>query len=469
MRPVLQRDFMPLVVGPPRSGFTLLISVLQHVVQMFADVPTKGGLRQGVINKFVVALDDYVAHEIKKAFAAHGITGDLIYNGNFQQMTGGPKWLKADQPERACFRKYLGVRGMGDFTLNTSHPRELLDSDNVVHSHEHPRRWLDEPCYAAYTKFASIRNPIGILNSSCFSINALASEYIQRFVPPERDNDDLRQSLAEYKLTDTAFFEGLATFLKRYFEQFLQVRDRFHHVMRWESLIDAPVPTIQAVARTAYLEVSEARAAGIWQALDHLNLTGNHRHNFRHGKGKVGDWRNSLVNEHLEMIRAAGLEPIITELGYEPIRFLDEADYTPYQRRVADAIRHGQILDPVTDRDLFGFAFNKSNLSSEKFAFRRHDWREHTQVERSCFADETIERDVWDAAERATERVNAVFGALLAETYHFRAQAEEAVDGVLARFGSGGDEALAARVREGGRTAHRLIDWYFRPPLVDVP
>lgn len=467
MRAVLDRDFLPLVVGSPRSGFTLLISVLQHVVGRFHDMPTKGGLRQGVVNKFVAALDGHIADAVKRTFAAHGITGDLVYNGNFQQMTGGPKWLKPDRPEMACFRKYLGVHGMGDFTLVVAHPRAVLDNDNVVHSHEHPTRWLDDPYYAAYTKFASIRNPVGILNSSCFSLNALASEYIQRFVAPEEDNDQLRQDLAEYKLTDMAFFEGLAVFLKKYLDEFLGVRERFHHLMRWEDLIDRPVPTIQAIGRAANIELTEAAAAGIWRALDHINLTGNHKHNFRRGKGKVGDWRNSLVNEHLDLIRSAGLEPAMIELGYGPLPTLDEADYTPYQRNVADAIRRGAVLDSVTDRDLFGFAFNKSNLNSEKFAFRRHGWREHTQVERSGFADEAVERAVWDAAETAAGQVNAVFADLLEGTYHFRDQAERAVNGVAARFGDDADTALAARVHEGVRTAHRLIDWFYRRPVVD--
>lgn len=468
MRAVLDRDFMPLVVGPPRSGFTLLISVLQHVVGHFHDVPTKGGLRQGVVNKFVAALDTYVAEEIKAVFRARGLENDLLYNGNFQIMAGGPKWLKADQPERACIRKYIGLRGGGDFTLVIAHPKEILDIDNVVHSHEHPARWLDDPKYAAYTTFSSIRNPAGILNSSCFSINALTSEYIQRFIPPEKDDDRLRQDLAEYKLTDMVFFEGLAVFLKAYFDAFLAVRDRFRHVMRWEDLIAQPVPTIQAIGRAAYVELSDAAALRIWRALDHLNLTGSHKHNFRKGRGQVGDWRNSLVNEHLDLIRSVGLDHVTRELGYGALEPLDEGEYTPYQRRIADHIRRGAVLDPVTDRDLFGFAFNKSNLNAEKFAFRRHGWREHTQVERSCFADEALQDAVWDAAERAAGQVNTVLETLLEGTYHFHDQAARVVDGIESRFG-GGDGPFPTRIREGVRTARRLLDWYYRPPTVDVP
>lgn len=469
MRAVLDRDFMPLVVGPPRSGFTLLISVLQHVVGHFHDVPTKGGLRQGVINKFISALDTYIADEIKAVFTARGLENDLLYNENFQIMAGGPKWLKADQTARACVRKYIGIRGGGDFTLVISHPKEILDIDNVVHSHEHPAHWLDDPKYAAYTAFSSIRNPIGIINSSCFSINALTSEYIQRFISQDQDDDRLRQDLAEYKLTDMVFFEGLAVFLKAYFDEFLAVRGRFRHVMRWEDLIAQPVPTIQAIGRAAYVELTDAEAMRIWRKLDHLNLTGSHKHNFRKGKGQVGDWRNSLVNEHLELICAAGLDHVAMELGYGSLTFMDKDEYTPYQQKIADHIRRGEILDPVTDRDLFGFAFNKSNLNSEKFAFRRYGWRDHTQVERSCFTDEALQDAVWNVAERAAGQVNAVLETLLDGAYYFHDQAGVVVDEVARRFDEGGDDAFSLRIREGVRTARRLLDWYFRPPVIDVP
>ena len=54
-----------------------------------------------------------------------GITRDLIFNGEFHKLIGGPKWVSEQFPQRACFRKYFGVRGRGDFLLVTSHPREV--------------------------------------------------------------------------------------------------------------------------------------------------------------------------------------------------------------------------------------------------------------------------------------------------------------------------------------------------------
>lgn len=395
--------FKPLVVGAPRSGFALLASVLVHFVPL---APGKLDLRQRVLNALARHLGDHVSAAIVKAFAQRGVGNDLLYNANFRYVVGGPKWLKEGDPDTACFRKYIGVRGMGDFTLVTSHPRELLDLDEVVHSHSDPGLWLAHPGYRDYVKYASVRNPIGILNSAVFSLNALASEYIQKFVLPELDNHGLREQLALYKFTDLDFYEGLVRFLAPHLREFLLHRSAYE-VMRWEDLITEPVPTIRRLGMAAGIEVSEAFARKVWAKLDHVNLTQAHKHNYRPGAGVVGDWKRWVVNEHLEIARRHGLEDIAVELGYGKLAPLEESRYTPFQQRVAGCIRRGEVHREFFDRDLFTFAFNKSNLVSDKFSFRRPGWREHTQIERSIFKDEALERAIWDVAENATAELNA--------------------------------------------------------------
>jgi hypothetical protein len=401
--------FRPLVVGAPRSGFALLASVVNH----FAPVSQgRWTVAQEVFNALVEALDPLVARAVTDEFTAAGVTSDLIFNPNFRKITGGPKWLRADAPDLACFRKYVGVRGLGDFTLVTSHPREILDTDFVVHSHVDPGTWLHHPAYAEYTKFASLRNPIGILNSSVFSINALASEYIQRFVPAEDDNDLMRQKLALYKLTDEAFLRGLVEFLVGYLTEFAR-HWRAYHVMRWEDLILLPVPTILQLAGAAGIALSEQQAQQIWSRLDHVNLTGNHLHNYRSGKGIVGNWREWLVNEHFELFASMGLEPLMVELGYGRLPRLRESEYTDFQKKVSDHLRRGEICRETQDEDLFTFAFNKSNIVSNAFPFTVRPWRTWTRIERSIFRDEALEQRVSDAAEDMTGRVNGVLQAFL--------------------------------------------------------
>lgn len=418
----------PLVVGAPRSGFALLGSVISEFLPMD---PPRFDIEQRLINSAVRQAQHYVSKAIETAFATAGISEGLIYNANFKAIAGGPKWLKADEPSRACFRKYLGVRGMGDFTLVIAHPAEVLETDPVVHSHSHPRLWTELAQYRDFVKFSSVRNPIGIINSSLFSLNALASEYIQRYVHPRDDNDEMRQNLALFKFTNLDFFRGIVRHYKGYFDEFLPVASRYH-VMRWEDLIDHPVETVRLIARKAGLVIEADHADQIWQRLDHVNLTGAHLHNYRRGKGVVGDWKNWMTNAHLDIIRDHGLESAMEAFGYGRIEPLDEAHYTPFQQRVAALLARGEVFGEQADRDLFGFAFNKSNLDSSAFAFKRYGWRAHSSVERSGFSNEGIVMAVWEAAEVAAGELNAVLEQLLAGDYSSESNALASVEAAVA-------------------------------------
>ncbi len=461
MRPVLQRPCKPLVIGVPRSGFVLCLSVLQNLVGAF---PPKGELKQGVLNLFVNGLNDVIAASIRDVFARRSLADKMIYNGNFQELRGGPSWLRKEGM-RACFRKYIGMVGAGDFTLNIAHPREVLDQDRTVSSHTDPALWATLAEYADYIKFTSIRNPAGILNSACFSLNALTSEYIQRFLPPDQDNDQIRQTLGLYKLTDLTFFEGLTDFLKAYFDGFMPVRDAFH-TMRWEDLITEPVATIKEMGRAIYLELPDSVCAGIWAKLDHVNLTGHHKHNYRRGKGVVGDWKNSLTNHHLEIIRKKGLEAVMQEFGYGAIEYLDESKYNDYQKEIDDHIRRGAVCDRTADRDLFGFAFNKSNINAEKFQFRRYPWKTHTQLERSCFGDVEMEQEIWAVAEDAAGQVNAVLDDIVAANFYEPKPANQALDRLIDRHGAIFKGASARGFAQALQQARELTRQYFMPVTV---
>lgn len=395
-------NFRPLVVGAPRSGFALLSSVVIHFLPM---VNHDIGIRQKILNALMRNIGSVVSDEIIKTFAAEGIADDLLYNPNFRYVVGGPKWIPKKHQNLAYFRKYIGVKGKGDFTLVTAHPHELLEMDEIVHSHTDPKLWLEHPYYQAFTKFASVRNPVDILNSSVFSLNALASEYIQKFIPPELDNDNIRQDLALYKFTDLTFFEGLVKFLAGYFEEFMQVYDRFI-LMRWEDLIAQPVETIIRLANESGVSITEDDAKQIWKKLDHVNLTQAHKHNYRVGHGVLDGWKYWMTNHHLKMIKSYGFDKHMVKLGYGEIAYLDEANYTDFQKRVSQFIDEGKIYQEFFDPDLFTFAFNKSNLVSDKFPFKRYDWRTHTQIERSIFKDEALEQKIWDCAERACGDLN---------------------------------------------------------------
>lgn len=399
-----------LVIGAPRSGFTLLISVLIEARTRSGGTPRP---RQAVLRMVEADLGCVVADRIVGVFAESGLTDRLLFNDNFRRLVGGPRWLDAEDPSRVCFRKYLGVPGLGDFTLITRHPAALLEVDQVVHSHSGAASWPTMPPFANHLRFASVRHPFGVLNSSVFSINALTSEYIQRFVPPKDDNNLIRERLAEYKLTDVQFFASLVRHLRREMEEYLPHRE--HYVeMAWEDLIRTPVPVIRRLAEAAGTPVSEDLAAKIWKDMAYRNLTGAHKHNFRPGHGQVGGWKKTLVNQHLDLACEGGLGPIVRELGWDPDERLDPASYTPFQQKIAAAIDSGNVMDGTEDRDLFIFAFNKTNIDFSRFGFRTGEWRQHTRLERSCFKDEALEQRVSDAAEEACTALNAFLDELLA-------------------------------------------------------
>lgn len=395
--------FKPLVVGAPRSGFALLCSVVQHFLPLTDRQVTK---RQEVMRLLTLGVGEHISDTIVSKFEEEGVNSDLLYNPNFRYIAGGPKWIFSEDERYACFRKYIGVRGKGDFTLVTRHPREVLNLDQVVHSHVDPGLWLQHPGYSEYCKFASVRNPIDILNSSIFSLNALASEYIQKFVPASQDNDLIRQNLALYKFTDLDFFNGLVQFLVGYFNEFLPVASSYI-IMKWEDLISQPEQTIIRLARESGNPISKDYAADIWQKLDHVNLTQNHKHNFREGHGVIDGWKNWITNDHLQLIKESGLESVMRKLGYGDVEFLNEGDYTPFQKRIQLLMSRNEVYREFEDEDLFTFAFNKSNLVSDKFPFKRFGWKNHTQIERSIFEDEVLQEQIWDCADTACGQVNA--------------------------------------------------------------
>lgn len=400
----------PLVLGYPRSGFTLLISVLGEIrrVAGLSELPPGGNFMQ----TFCDTVGEQVALRIQAVFQQRGLAPALIYNDNFKYLPGGPKWVRAEAPQSACFRKYIGVRGGGDFTLITAHPVEVLSAYEIAHFHVGPALWPAHPAFSNHQRFASMRHPAGTLTSACFSINALASEYIQRFVPAEQDNDELRQRLALYKLSDLNFFEALAG----PFQAHMKVFDDYasaYQIMRWEDLIQAPVPTILSLAQAHGVSLDAQQAAAIWQRLDHVNLTGAHQHNLRVGHGKVGGWRQWLTNTHLDILRDHGLEAVAQRYGYGKFEALDETAYTPFQRQLTGLLKRGEVFRDYGDEDLFGFAFNKSNLDLDRFAFKRYPWKTHTQIERSTCADDDLVAQVSACAEETCEVLNSALACWL--------------------------------------------------------
>jgi len=171
--------------------------------------------------------------------------------------------------------------------------------------------------------------------------------------------------------------------------------------MRWEDLIDSPVKTILGIADELGCGTSVPQAQALWAKLDHVNLTGAHKHNLRRGHGIVEGWKDWITNTHLDILRDHGIETYAVRYGYGPMSPLDESAYTPFQQMLEDYIRRGEVFRDYGDEDLFGFAFNKSNIDFSRFGFRQYPWRTHTAIERSSCRDESLVMEVSDVAEEA--------------------------------------------------------------------
>jgi hypothetical protein len=354
------------------------------------------------------ALQDYIPKAsrwiesaVDEYFSEHIKPGKLIISPEFQLMVGGPKWLQEGATEIVCVRKYIGIRGQGDFLAVFSFPKVAMDYYRVIHSHSHPDRWLEDPYYGSHIPFASIRHPLDILNSATFSINALTGDYIDNHIRME--SEIVREKLGLYKLTDLNFLEGLLNPLHDYLRSFLQVQNSYS-VMRWENLIEAPVQTIRWIGENAGLPVTDSQAAAMWEAMKFKNQTTHHRHNFR--KGVIGDWKSHLLNEHLDIIKSHGIDELMQMLGYGRIEYLDRKQYTPFQKRVESFVRANRICYEFDDPDLFMFAFNKSNFRSDKYDFVSYTGNGLVQIERSSIKDEPLLRGFMEVLDCRLRPIN---------------------------------------------------------------
>lgn len=400
------RDEQPrlLVVGPPRSGFALLIAVLNHLVRYkkFRRNP----LRQALL-EFIPKASTQIYSTIEDYFRGRVDLKDLVISDEFKLLVGGPKWLKKEDADHAFVRKYVGIRGRGDFLAVFSLPKYVMDYYNVIHSHYDPVLWLNDPYYRDCKKFSSIRNPLDILNSSVFSINALTGEYINRYV--QDPVDSIRERLALYKLTDLNFVDGLVTPLVTYLKSFLEVHGKYN-VIRWEDLITEPDRVIHTIGHQAGLEVSVASARDIWSKMKYKNQTTYHVHNFR--KGIIGDWRSHLVNEHLEILKDRGFDDFLQVFGYDKIEYLDQGSYTSFQQIVREHIQRGVVYKANLDEDLFTFAFNKSNFRSSKYDFVSFAGQNGVEIERSSIKDENLLKGFMETTGKALEDIRIELNAI---------------------------------------------------------
>jgi len=376
-------------LGAPRSGFTLLIGIMHKILSKRDNITASKDRK--VNNKLIAISSIYLKEYFFNFFNDKINMDDFMYNGEFDLLVGGPKWINQDNYDECVIRKYIGIKDNGDFTFLLYLPKKALNYDRVVHSHYFPKSWIDDDYYSDYNKFVSIRNPIGILNSAVFSINAITSEYITRYID-DFNEDEFREVMALYKLTDLDLFEGLVKFLINYLDELLQVREHFTEI-KWEDIIQHPHETIKYVAQKLDVSLDEEQIKDIWQQLDHINIPKYHLYNFRKGFGIVGEWKNRLTNHHLRILEKYNFNKYLDAFNYDKIEYFDESKYSDFQKIVNNHIDENKICNNITDDNLFKFCWNKSNIAVTSHKFDRFTREKYSSVERSSLVDSKLAKD----------------------------------------------------------------------------
>jgi hypothetical protein len=448
-----------LVVGPPRGGFTLLLSVLAI---FHRDRGLRKSRAQEIADPYISIAGEYLDAAIRDWFHTQVGEERLFYNKEFSILVGGPKWISPTDENAICIRKYLGVKGDGDFTFILHLPRWVLAFDEIIHSHSHPARWLGMADYAGFRKFASIRNPIDIIHSSVFSINALASEYIQREL--KLDEHQIRRELALNKLTNPAFISGLITFLKNYLDEFIPVAQQYDYLMRWEDLIQTPTEEIQRIAATTGEPVEAEYAARIWKELEHRNLTRYHMHSFR--RGVLEDWQLNITNSHLRLFEEAGIGSYLDRFGYAPISYFNEGNYTADQRVIEQHIRQGTLYEENLDRDIITFAFNKTNfIPNSQFQFKHYSRQGAVEIEKSTLRDESLATGFMSRVGPVSDNVYRYLQDLRHAAEESAAGSEELLKALRARYCDLFGEWLGDRSRELFASADKPLA-VVQPPIL---
>lgn len=392
----------PLIVSIQRTGFSLLIDLVSEIKKLRSPALSDNPGQQA-LNKVVPFISNQLNLYYQKFFDDAGMGQELLFNGEFQLLVGGPKWTNNNFPDDLFVRKYFGVKDKGDFLLVARYPKELFGYYGIMHSSNSPSAWLNNDDYKTHNYLTSYRNPIGVFNSAVHSINALTSEYIQRYLPAE-DEHEIRRQIALNKFSDPMVCDGLIKYQMKYWHDYLPIASKFKYY-RWENLIEQPVKTIRHIANMVGEELTDEQAEAIWAPRDHKNLLMFHQHNFRKGKGIVGEWRNNVINEHLDLFKEYGAESIFDSLNYEFPEYFKPENHTPFQREIEQYWRSGKPYE-IADSNLEGFAFNKSNIDVSQFNFDSFPVIDRVEIERSTFTDSSFLKAFHVYAEEITEKIS---------------------------------------------------------------
>ena len=386
------------VLGFPRTGFTLLISIIIELRNLHS-IQTKKQIIADRLQR-MEHFQNTVPKKIETFLGENKLSKALIFNANFHHPLGGPNWIDEDR-KTLCVRKYVGVKGLGDATFIISLPLEFILHHEIPHSHGPLKPWKEQ--YPEATVFHSVRAAAGTINSAVHSINALTSEYLQRWYAniDEYEEDLIRKGLALAKLSDLNFFQAMVEPMRKSYAELANNKDNVK-LFHWENILSSPTQTILRISQELNLNTSYDDAEAIWAKIGFKNLTQSHKHNYRSLGKKLTGHYSSLVNEHIEILRNNDFLALSKQLQLEPPSFIDERNYTDFQKILGSNIKKGNVIHYAKDVELYWLSFQKTNIDFTKFDFRVFGWRKHTKLERTNINDEQITNRLWDIFEHET-------------------------------------------------------------------
>ncbi len=389
------------VIGFPRTGFTLLISIIIELRALHNKISST--LLSAPILSRMDEFQTDVPRRIESLLRDLKLPNEIIFNANFHHPLGGPNWIDEER-KTLCVRKYIGFKGLGDMTIIISLPLDFIFFHQLPHTHGPINPWVEKN--GSEQVFHSIRGPAGTINSAVHSINALTSEYLQKWYPDQtpQQEETIRTGLAMAKLSDLNFFQAMVSPMRKSFEELVSFMSQVC-IVKWEDIIANPIQTILRISHKLELETNFHQASAIWEKIGHRNLTQSHKHNYRNFSEKLTGHYNSLTNDHIEILKSNDFLHLAKELQVEPPSFMDSKNYNEIQKIIAQAIQHNQTIKYTKDEELYWLSFQKTNIDFTKFNFKVFDWKEHTKLERTNISNDTLANGIWNIFENSTRKM----------------------------------------------------------------
>ena len=349
------------VLGIPRSGFSLLISALDHLIPWNWEQREQLSSLNSILGKKL----------FKNFFLSLSDSPRTIWSGEFDSVTGGPK-IFDDKFLRV--RKYLGFIDKGDIVFEISLNKKFVFLNHVFHSH-----YFNINEYSNQPTLISNRNPCGIFESAIHSLNAMTSEYIQIEYPnlSSDEIESIRNEIALYKFSRKDVVKALMNFQVNETNKMVTYikNTKNNAVFQWEDLILSESDSFQRIHK--FLKKYEIKVRNLSEAKEifyqniNKNLLKFHKHNYRVGHAIRDGWvfglPYSLSNMITDSIKKIDENKIVFQDYRKHRENLDINKHVlhTHGKLVEEVLKEPNLYESeLLNKNIMEFSMNKSNLNA---------------------------------------------------------------------------------------------------------